>query len=138
MKLSLLNKTKTVVKTINTSGRKDNSKVIQNTYKDEFFQHGKIPKCNSLTGANFLKKKHVKVSLEFLNEAKRILDLVNDRFHSGDRYLDDVFGEEITQADATKYLVEYLKLEGFVSQLCLVGCMSKTMYVRALLSLFNL
>jgi hypothetical protein len=113
MKLS--NTTKTVVKTINTPGRKGTSKIFPNNEKDYFFRHGKIPKCRSETGENVRRKRHVKVSLEFLNEAKRILDLVNDKFHSGDGYLRDVFGEQISQADATKYLVEYLKFEGFVS-----------------------
>ncbi|CAB4029955.1 Hypothetical predicted protein, partial [Paramuricea clavata] len=114
MKLSLSNARKTVVKTINTPGRQRSSQSIPNNEKDYFFRHGKIPKSRSekLMGESFQRRKQVKVSLEFLNEAKRILDIVNEKYQSGDRYLDEVFGEQISQAEATKYLVDYLQSEG--------------------------
>jgi hypothetical protein len=116
MKLSLSNARKTVVKTINTPGRQRSSQSIPNNEKDDFFRHGKIPKSRSekLMGESFQRRKQVKVSLEFLNEAKRILDIVNEKYQSGDRYLDEVFGEQVSQAEATKYLVDYLQSEGFV------------------------
>ncbi len=118
MKLSFSNTTKTVVRTINTPGRKKKSETLPNNEKEDFFQHGKIPKSRSekFTGESFRRKKHVRISLEYFYEAKRILDIVNEKHHSGDRYLEEVFGEQISQADATKYLVDYLQSEGFVSK----------------------
>ena len=116
MKLSVLNARKTVVKTVNTPGRNRSPECYPNNQKDEFFQHGKIPKSRSerLTGVNFPRRKHIKVSLEFFNEAKRILDIVNQKYQNGDKYLDEVFGEQINQTQATKYLLDYLKSRGFV------------------------
>lgn len=111
MKLSIGNVRKTIVKTENSLHGHKSSRNILRQEKEDFLCHGKIPK---LTGQGFHERKPVKVSLEFFNEAKRVLGNVNEIFKSGDRYLDDVFGEKINQVEATKYLVEYLKSEGFV------------------------
>lgn len=112
MNLSLHKRTKTIVKTVNAPTSSFQS--TDNNEKDDFFRHGKIPKSRSETDENFRKTKQVKVSLEFVNEAKRILDLVNEKYQSGDRYLNEVFGEPIEQAEATKYFVDYLQLQGLV------------------------
>lgn len=114
MNLPLCKRTKTVVKTVNAPARYRSSQSIHNNEKDDFFRHGKIPKSRSETDESFRKTKHVKVSLEFMNEAKRILDFVNEKYQSGDRYLDEVFGEPIQQAEATKYFLDYLQLQGLV------------------------
>ena len=114
MNISICKRTKTVVKTINTPVRYNSSQSINNNEKDYFFRHGKIPKSRSETVESFRKTKPIKVSLEFFDEAKRILDLVNEKYQSGDRYLDEVFGEPIQQAEATKYFLDYLQLQGLV------------------------
>ncbi|XP_028413347.1 uncharacterized protein KIAA0895-like [Dendronephthya gigantea] len=122
MKLSLVNKTKTVIKTIKpTERQRSEENIISCSEKEDFFRHGKIPKSRSekLSTEPFRRKTH-KVSLEFLTEAKRILDIVNEKYHSGDTYLDEVFGPQISQDEATKYLIHYLQSEGLEGALKII------------------
>ena len=115
-KLSVFIRTKTVIKTINTTDRQRSERKVSRSEKEDFSHHGKIPQRRSekLTSERFWRRTPVKVSLEFLNEAKRILDIVNKKYPSVDEYLDEVFGPQITQDEATKYLIHYWRPEGLV------------------------
>lgn len=100
------------------SCRKKGSENIPNieAHKEQFLKNGKLPKVlfkkQPKQGGKVEKKRNVAVSFEFLPEAKRILDIVNWQFENGDNYLDRVFGERISQFEASRYLNDYLRSQG--------------------------
>ena len=127
MKLSLPKHTKTVVKVISDGSSRNRATNTENgarsieKEKEEFLKHGKFPKSSlkktSTQGEKSRKRRHVGVSFEFLPEAKRILDMVNENFINGDGYLEEVFGDTIEQSEASKYLIDYLQMQGLAGAL---------------------